>query len=254
MMKLVVLGSGTCVPSGVRRSSGYWVEAGDARVRLDCGAGTVHAMAAHGLPWQRLSHQFISHFHVDHAGELAALLFAFQHGRAGPRVEPLTLVGPRGLDALLTGLAAAFGSDLRKQDFPLVTRELAPGGELALAPGARLRVHKTPHTAESLAVRLESAGKALGYTGDTAPSAELAEFFAGVDLLLGECSFVADARGTRHLTAPDLAALARDAGAAHLVATHSYFDPDAEGLADQLARAGFTGRISVARDGASFDV
>lgn len=252
-MRLVVLGSGTCVPSGTRRSSGYWVEAGDARIRLDCGAGTVHAMAAYGLPWQRLSHQFISHFHVDHVGELPALLFAFQHGRGGPRTDPLTLVGPRGLETLLAGLSAAFGSDLRPRDFPLVVRELAPGDELPAAPGVRLLVHDTPHTAESLAVRIEAGGKSLGYTGDTAPSAELASFFAGVDLLLAECSFLEDPRGTRHLTAGPLAALARDAGARHLVATHSYFDPDRDRLADRLSR-GYGGRVSLAHDGASFDV
>jgi ribonuclease BN (tRNA processing enzyme) len=74
-----------------------------------------------------------------------------------------------------------------------------------------------------------------------------------VDLLLGECSFLEDPRGTRHLDAASLARLARAARARHLVATHSYFDVDAARLGQRLA-AGFDGRISLARDGSVFEV
>ena len=80
-MRLTILGSGTATPSGRRASSGYWLDAGDARLRLDCGAGTVHAMARWGLPWEALTHQWVSHFHVDHAGELPARLARGFSGR-----------------------------------------------------------------------------------------------------------------------------------------------------------------------------
>jgi ribonuclease BN (tRNA processing enzyme) len=50
-MKLTILGSGTVVPDGKRNSSGYFVEAGKLRVMMDCGAGTVHALARYGLDW-----------------------------------------------------------------------------------------------------------------------------------------------------------------------------------------------------------
>ena len=247
-MKLTILGSGTCVPSGERNSSGYWVDAGAARVRLDCGAGTVHAMARYGLPWATLTHQYVSHFHIDHAGELAALLFAFKYGRATPRAEPLTLVGPEGLEFLLMGLVGQYRMKLLEQEFPLELREMEPGEALDLGGGAVLRVGKTPHTAESLAVRIEAEGRSIGYTGDTAPSDDLVDFFAGVDVLVCETSFVDDARGTAHMTADDVSSLATRARAGHLVATHSYFDPDEARLAERLSR-GFSGRITIAADG-----
>jgi ribonuclease BN (tRNA processing enzyme) len=252
-MKLTILGSGTCVPSGARNSSGYWVDAGAARVRLDCGAGTVHAMSRYGLPWETLTHQFVTHFHIDHAGELAALLFAFKYGRATRRAEPLTLAGPKGLEFLLMGLVGQWRLKLLEQEFPLTIEELDPGGALDLGGGARLRVAKTPHTPESLAVRVEANGRAIGYTGDTSPSDDLVTFFDGADALVCETSFVDDARGTAHMTADDVASLASRAGVAHLVATHCYFDPDAERLADRLART-FAGRITVARDGMEIEV
>lgn len=252
-MRLVVLGSGTCVPSGERASAGYWLEAGPWRLRLDCGAGTVHAMARWGLAWEALTHQVITHFHLDHVGELPGLLFTMKHGRAAPRTAPLALVGPVGLRALVEDAAAAFRSRLFEQEFPIEIHELAPEGALPLDADTRLLVAKTPHTAESLAVRVEHRGRAVGYTGDTAPSDALAAFFRDVDLLVAECSFLDEARATPHLTADDVADLAAAARARHLLATHFYFDPDAAGLAERLARR-YGGRITIARDGTIVDV
>jgi ribonuclease BN (tRNA processing enzyme) len=252
-MRLVVLGSGTLRPSGTRGSSGYWVEAGDARIRLDCGAGSVHAMARHKLPWETLTHQFISHFHIDHAGELPALLVAMRWGRSAPRDTPLELLGPAGLRALVEGLAALYDEKLTTQQFPLLFEELPPGARHRLTDGVELRVAKTPHTKESLAVRIEHAGRSLGYTGDTVASPALADFFLDVDLLIAECSFLDDRRGTNHLTADDAADLATSARAKLLVATHSYFDPEQAGLADRLAKK-FHGPIAIATDGAEFEI
>jgi ribonuclease BN (tRNA processing enzyme) len=251
-MRLTILGSGTCVPSGERNSSGYYVDAGECRIRLDCGAGTVHAMARYGLPWDTLTHQVITHFHIDHAGELPALLFAFKYGRATPRSAKLEMVGPKGLEALVRSFADLYKMKLLEQEFPLEFREVDPGDSLDLGGGVRLRTAKTPHTPESMAVRVEYEGKSVCYTGDTSPSPDLVELFRGADVVVAECSFVDDNRGTAHLVADDVSSLAREAGVAHLVATHSYFDPDAEHLANRLAR-GFSGRITIARDGLSLD-
>lgn len=253
-MRLVVLGSGTCVPSANRSSSGYWLEALTARLRLDSGAGTVHAMARAQLPWETLTHQLISHFHIDHTGDLAALLFAFRHGRSAPREAPLTLAGPVGLRDVLERLRDALYPGLLTQDFPLEILELPCDGRVDLGGGVELRLAKTPHTGESVALRIDAGSRSLGYTGDTAYAPELAAFFRGVDVLLAECSFIdAAARGTTcHLTADELATLARDASAGHLVATHMYFDPDAARLTDRLSRV-YPGRVTVAHDGLALD-
>jgi ribonuclease BN (tRNA processing enzyme) len=252
-MRLVILGSGTCVPSGTRSSAGYWVEAGRVRLRLDCGAGTLHAMGRHALPWQRLTHQFVSHFHLDHVGELPALLFALKYGRSCPRSEPLELLGPAGLGRLLEGWGELYGRKLLEHEFPLLLRELEPGQSHELDAGVRLRVAKTLHTNESLAVRIDAGGRSIGYTGDTAPSPLLAELFAGVDLLVGECSFLEPGHGTAHLTADELAALAAEAEAGHLVATHFYFDPQAAALGERLS-ARYAGRVTLAADGMAIDL
>jgi ribonuclease BN (tRNA processing enzyme) len=199
-----------------------------------------------------LTHQFISHFHLDHCGELAGLLWCLKHGRRTPRSAPLEILGPVGIRALLEQTSAVHGGKLFDQEFAVSVRELGPGEVAALGAGVTLGVAKTPHTAESLAVRVESDGRALGYTGDTAWSADLPRFFGDVDLLVAECSYIELPRGSRHLDSKQAAMLAREAGAHRLVATHFYFDPDEEHLAERLA-AGYGGGITVAGDGVTIE-
>jgi ribonuclease BN (tRNA processing enzyme) len=252
-MKLTILGSGTVVPDGLRNSAGYFVEAGGARLMMDCGAGTVHALARFGLGWERMTHLYISHFHVDHVGELAAMFFAFKYGMRSERTEPLTVIGPRGLDRVMGGLKHSFGDKLFEPKFPVRLRMLAPGESVALAEGSRLAVAKTPHTEESLAVRVESEGRALCYTGDTDYGEELASFFSKADLLISECSFRERRDRIPHLSISDVARIASDAAVARLVVTHFYFDVDEPELTRQL-QSGFSGEVIIGRDGLTIEI
>jgi len=251
-VKITILGAGTCMLMPGRACSGYWVEAGPVRLRLDAGAGTMHAMTRFGLPWEALTHQFISHFHLDHVGELPGLLWCLKFGRRAPRSAPLEILGPVGLATLLEKTSTLHGANFLDQEFPVTVRELHPGEAVALADGVTLRVGKTPHTNESLAVRVESGGRTVGYTGDTAWSPDLPRFFGDVDTLIAECSFVEANRSKLHLSAGEVALLAKEAGARHLVPTHFYFDPEAERLAERLAE-GYGGAITVARDGVGIE-
>ena len=247
-MKLTVLGSGTCVPSGNRNSSGYLVEAEDCLIRLDAGAGTLHAMGRYQLPWEEVTHQWISHFHLDHINELSAFLFSLRYGRSKPRTKPLTLLGPVGLEALLRNLATLYQQKLVEQEFPVLFREVSPGETVALSERVTLHAEKTPHTQESLSVKLSANHKTLAYTGDTAPSEALAAHFKEVDLLLCECSFLEGDHQTAHLAADDVSALAKEARVRHLVATHFYFDPEKARLRERLGGV-YTGNITIAQDG-----
>jgi ribonuclease BN (tRNA processing enzyme) len=251
-MKLTVLGSGTVVPNGARNSSGYFVELPDASVMMDCGAGTVHSLARYGLPWEQMTHLFVSHFHVDHAGELAALFLAFRHGTTTARGRPFTIVGPRGLDRVMDGLELAFGSNVFKTEFPFSLRMVDSGEHVELGNDSTLSVIKTPHTPESLAVRIESRGKTLCYTGDTAYDEALEGFFRGADVLVSECSFREPREGVPHLSIKEVARLASRAGASKLIATHFYFDVDEAALKTEL-NAGYTGEVIVASDGVSVE-
>ena len=252
-MKLTILGSGTVVPSGSRNSAGYFVELPGARVMMDCGAGTVHALDRYGLPWELMTHLFVSHFHVDHVGELASLFFAFRYGMRDRRTEPFTVLGPDGIDRVMDGLRMAFGSKLFETTFPLSVRTLTPGEGVELGGGTTLSVAKTPHTEESLAVRIDSGGRAVCYTGDTDYSEELVNFFSKADVLVSECSFREPREGVPHLSVRQAARLAALSGVAELIVTHFYFDVNESELKAEL-ESEFRGKVIIGRDGLVIEV
>src|SRR5262249_6543411 len=174
-------------------------------------------------------------------------------GMKTERTEPLTLIGPRGLDRVMDGLKLAFGSNLFVPKFPLRVRQIAPGERIELGRESTLSVAKTPHTRESLAVRIENGDRVLCYTGDTGYSYELARFFSGADVLISECSFHEPREGVRHLSKSEVARLASNAGAAKLIVTHFYFDVNQAELKEEL-RNGFDGAVIIRRDGLSVEL
>jgi ribonuclease BN (tRNA processing enzyme) len=162
------------------------------------------------VEWEEMTHLFISHFHVDHIGELASLFQAFKYGMRGGRTSTLTVVAPLGLDRVVDGLRHAFGEKLFSPGFPVQFHLLPPGGYIQLGGTGRLSVAKTPHTEESLAVRIDTPNASLCYTGDTGYSEELAVFFSKADLLISECSFRERREGVPHLSIRDAARMASE--------------------------------------------
>jgi ribonuclease BN (tRNA processing enzyme) len=215
---------------------------------LDCGAGSLHSLARWGLAWEQMSHLFVSHFHVDHIGELASLMFAFRYGMQTVRDAPFTLMGPRGVDRVADGLKLAFGNRIFEPPFPFKLVMIDPGGSVQLSPSTRLLVAKTPHTPESLAVRVESGARSVCYTGDTDYDDQLAEFFHDTDLLVSECSFTTHRDGIAHLGISDAARLAMRARARRLMVTHFYFDPEQVSIEAEIKRV-YDGEVIVATDG-----
>ena len=220
---------------------------------LDCGAGTVHALARFDVPWEEMTHLFISHFHVDHVGELASLFQAFRYGMPGGRTSTLTVVGPSGLDRVVYGLKHAFGEKLFSPTFPVQFRLLPPGGHIQLGRTGRLSVAKTPHTDESLAVRIDTPNASLCYTGDTAYSEELTAFFSEADVLISECSFRERREGVPHLSIRDAAMLAAGAEVRRLIVTHFYFGVDETALKAELQKD-YSGEVLIGKDGMRIEV
>jgi len=250
-LSLVTVGTGTAAPSRARSSPAHWVETGDIRLLMDCGAGTVHRLARFDLPWDRVTHVALTHFHTDHVGELPALLFALRYATVPRRSEPLVLLGPPGTVELLDRMAAAFGPWVSAPGFPLVTLEVVPDEPFPLAADVWLECVKVPHTAESIAYAVRADGVRLVYTGDTGPSDALAAWAAGCDLLLAECSLPEPLPDDTHLTPRLAGELAHRAAAKRLVLTHFYPPVEAVDIAALVAGA-FAGPVSLANDGGRF--
>jgi ribonuclease BN (tRNA processing enzyme) len=254
-MRLTVLGSGTSVPHPRRSASAHWVEADGGTLLLDCSGPAVHRMAEEGCDWAALDAVWVSHFHLDHVGGLAPFLFGTKHApHTVGRRKPFTVFGPRGTERLLRGFDGAGGYGLFEQPFPFEVREVAPGAEFELLPGLKGATLSTPHTGESLALRLtDAAGTSLVYTSDTGFTETLAGFARAADLFLMECSFFRSKPVELHLVLSEAMGLARLSGARRVMLSHLYPEWDGVDLVAE-ARKLWDGETIEARDGLRLNV
>ena len=248
MIRVTTLGTGTIAPTPNRCRAGHLFEAGEVRLLIDCGSGILQRLAEQAIPWMSITHVAISHFHIDHIGDLPSLIFAWRHGDLPARSAPVEIIGPIGTAALLERLAGAFGQWLTQPGFPLTIRELAPDDSIALAEGVMLSCHKVPHTEESIAYALESGDTRVVYSGDTGFDESFAEWAARCDLLLCECSLPADMAIREHLTPEQCAAIGNRARPELLALTHLYPPLDRVDVREIIA-ATYDGNVAITSDG-----
>lgn len=252
-MDLITVGTGTVAPSPRRIAACHFVRRGDVRLLLDCGPGALHRCAAFELPWQEITHVALTHFHPDHFAELPMLVYALKYATVPARREPLVVLGPPGVVRLVKALAHGYGSWLLDPGFPIVILDVQPGEPFPLDGDLTLESFPVPHTAESVALGITAPEGRLVYTGDTGPSAELARWAHGCDLLLAECSLPEALAVDIHLTPERAGELAQAAEARRLVLTHFYPPVENSDPAAAAARR-FAGPVTVATDGARFTI
>jgi ribonuclease BN (tRNA processing enzyme) len=255
-MKLVVLGSGTSVPHYARSSSAHWLETGDGgTLLLDISAASVHRMAQEKLDWANLDAVWVSHFHLDHLAGLFPFLFGTKHAPdTQGRRKPLRIYGGRGLKKLFEAFDMAGGYNLLKQNFPIEIHEVAPTAEFEILPGLRAETFPTPHTAESLAIKLTDRDRAtLAYTSDTGYTDALATFAQGVSLFVMECSFFRDKPIELHLELKEAMRLAESSGARRVMLSHLYPEWDTVNLVAEAKKL-WDGETIEARDGLRLEI
>ena len=246
-MELIVVGSGTGVPSLTRGSPGYGVRAAGKLVFLDLGPGVLRAMLRWGLDFSEIDVLCLSHLHPDHVGDLVPFLFATRYALGYSRQEPFHLLVARGFREFYGHLQKAFGEWVDPPPGLMQLQELDPAGTEEVVLGkVTIKSAPTNHTEGSLAYRLEAEGKSLVYSGDTDESDSLVELAKGADLLILECANPFKVPG--HLTPAEAGRLAARAGVPRLVLSHFYPPCDAVDVA-ALAAGEFSGEIIKAEDG-----
>jgi ribonuclease BN (tRNA processing enzyme) len=190
-MRLQFLGSGDAFGSGGRFNTCFHLErAQHGNVLIDCGASSLIAIRKWGVVPNDISTILVSHLHGDHFGGLPFFLLDAQ--LISRRTTPLTLAGPPGFhDRLMTVMEAMFtGSTKIERKHALDIRELELHQRIELN-GLAVTPYLMKHFsgAPSYALRIETEGKVLTYSGDTEWVEELIPAGRGADLFICEAYF-----------------------------------------------------------------
>lgn len=226
-MKITLLGTGVAIPYDDRFQSGLIVDGGEGAVLLDCGCGVLQRIYQSGYKHTDISHVLLTHLHLDHCGDLLALVKANWLSEVGE----IHLWGPDGTTTWLDGLMAAYPYMRDKVDIRV--RELA-AGDVLTAGGLHVECIPTAHLLPSLGFKITAGGRTMLYTGDTEPTPELAEASEGIDLLVHECSFPDTFDVTNHTTPGQLAEVLRGTPVKRIILTHLY--PQTQGHETEMVK------------------
>ena len=232
-LTLTVLGASGSYPGPGQACSGYLLSAGGTRVWLDAGSGTLANLQRH-IRLADLDAIVLSHEHPDHWTDVEGYAVASHYVLHLP---PIPVFAPAGLcDRLLS------------RGDSLLWRDVADGARVELG-ALHFGFRRTDHGPETLAVRVDGAGRSLGYSADTGPGWSLAALGPGLDLALCEATYLEEQEdGGGHLTARQAGLTAREAGAGALVITHLQPTVDRD-AARTAAEAAFGAPVEVAAAG-----
>ena len=234
------LGSGDAFGSGGRLQACLFVDSGNARFLLDCGASSLIGMKRWGVSPARIDAILITHLHGDHFGGIP--FFILEARLVSKRTRPLVIAGPPGLESRVREAQEILfpGSSRVKQDFPIDYVELKPGESTALGPlivSAYPVVHASG--APPYALRVECAGRIIAYSGDTEWTESLTHASRGADLFVCEAYYY-DKKIKFHLDYRTLIAHQQELGCKRLILTH---------LNDDMLKRLDSIQVEVAQDG-----
>jgi len=243
-MELIILGSGTGVPSLKRGAPAALLRIEDKNLLIDIGSGSLQKMLQFGASYLNLDAIILTHLHPDHTSDLVPFFFACKYSLA-PRTKELYLIGGKGMREFYERLKEVYGHWVKPDSFKLHIQE-APHGKRDLL-GIGFVTFPLQHTRSSIGLRFEYEGKVLAYSGDTDYCAELIEMGKAADLLVLECSFPNERKIQGHLT-PSLAGkVAKEAETKKLVLTHFYPPCDETDIITQCQEE-FSGELILAED------
>ena len=101
MLDVCLLGTGGIMPLPYRWLTALMIRFNGSQLLIDCGEGTQIAMKEKGWSFKPIDVICFTHYHGDHISGLPGLLLTM--GNAD-RTEPLTLIGPKGLERVVNSL------------------------------------------------------------------------------------------------------------------------------------------------------
>jgi ribonuclease BN (tRNA processing enzyme) len=204
-VRLTVIGSSPAWPNPGSAQSGYLLE-GESSLLLDCGPGVLGRLRELGHYPRSIA---ITHFHLDHWGDLVPWAWLNAYGPQEHRIQCSLWLPPGGKDQLHEFASHWGNDDMFEEAFGL--NEFEPGVPFTAA-GFKVEACGLPHyDLISHGFRVTHNGTTLAYSGDSAPTDELAALARGADLFLCEATLAdpgSDGLPRGHLSAEEALAAA----------------------------------------------
>ena len=101
MLDVCLLGTGGMMPLPYRWLTALMLRHNGSSLLIDCGEGTQISIKEKGWSFKPIDVICITHFHGDHISGLPGLLLTIGNAE---RKEPITIIGPKGLERIVNGL------------------------------------------------------------------------------------------------------------------------------------------------------
>jgi ribonuclease BN (tRNA processing enzyme) len=220
-VKLNVIGCSPAWPNPGGAHSGYLLEADPGRLLLDCGPGVL-ARLRESERWPLIDSIAITHFHLDHWGDLVPWVWGSMYISASGVVNrPELWVHPGGRE-MLEALGTRLGfPDMFERVFEL--KSYSDGAPFTTAGFEVVPVQLPHYTLETYGFRVSQNGATVAYSGDSGPSDRLAELARDADLFVCEATLLHgdfDGQPRGHLSLEEALDAYQASGARRLLVTH----------------------------------
>lgn len=172
MLDVCLLGTGGMMPLPYRWLTSLMVRYNGSSLLIDCGEGTQIAIKEKGWSFKPIDVICFTHYHGDHISGLPGLLLTM--GNAD-RTEPLTLIGPKGLERVVNALRVI----APELPFPIKCIEIREPEETFEMNGYRLKAFRVNHNVlcYGYTMEVDRAGK---FDVDRAKEAEIPQKYWGI--------------------------------------------------------------------------
>ena len=154
MLDVCLLGTGGMMPLPYRWLTSLLVRYNGSSLLIDCGEGTQIAIKEKGWSFKPIDVICFTHYHGDHISGLPGLLLTM--GNAD-RTEPLTLIGPKGLERVVNSLRVI----APELPFPIIYQEIQGAEQTFELNGYRLKAFRVNHNVlcYGYTIEIDRAGK-----------------------------------------------------------------------------------------------
>lgn len=138
MLDVCLLGTGGMMPLPYRWLTSLMMRYNGKSILIDCGEGTQIAMKEKGWSPKPIDVICFTHYHADHISGLPGMLLTMGNAE---RTEPLLLIGPKGLNKVVSALRVI----APELPFSITCMELTENVQQILFDGFRLEAFKVNH-------------------------------------------------------------------------------------------------------------